>query len=433
MRSVLHSRILYTFIISVAICCCKAVNASQVPDELWQRVLSFVDMKHSNSAIIQTLDRRTFRFYDPDFVAIHNLESIIYKLESINDTADYHDIWSLSKQIQLSSIGIIAKRFDKLCQFVCDRLLSKQRVFYENRNARKLMHALGFKSIGIHEYIFLNLNDDEQIRKLHLTKSGIKKLKLLLLASRGSVDYLTAVLNDSKGISVSQQSADIQEHAYNQIAGTHNFNGDPLWIWFNFPWLAAPDFTYFPAHSFLLYFGALYEFLWKRYHHEFGFPKYHSMFYISDFDDKDLVQKMEFVKYLMDRYRFKVHEKFSETKRETLRWMDQYTPPAAGTSMWLNVKTAQRSLFWTLAEAVRLNKLLMPRDEVLANQFMTAYVLEIAGTTGGGILAINLHPKQIFFVETLIKQLIEFNGPDDPKTDKRLRGILRVIKSVGMG
>ena len=402
----------------------NAVNSEHFPLE---RILSFVEMRYSDSARIRSLSRRTFRFYDPDYVAMDKLESIIYDLESINDTVNYDDIWSLSKQMQLSSISDISKRVLKLCQFICKYILKEQRAFLENPKARKLMHALGFQSITIHEYDALNLKDDEQIQKLNISESGIKKLKLLLLASRGSENHLTAVLNDSD---VFQQSAHLQQRAYNEISSTHKLRAVPLWIWSNFPWLAAPAGTYFPAYTSMLYFGALHEFLWRRYYHEFGFPKYDSTYFISNLDDEDLIEKIEFVKYMMDRYRLRIHESFSESKRETLQWMEEYVLRIGpddialdvGTS-WMSVKQAQRCLYWTLTEAVRLNELLMPDEEVLTNQFMTEYVLAI---TEGIILKITSR-KQIPFVRKIIMDLIDFNGPEEIEKTLRLKEILKLV------
>ena len=103
-------------------------------------------------------------------------------------------------------------------------------------------------------------------------------------------------------------------------------------------------------------------FLWTEYHHEFGFPKYDSLFFISELDDEEMVKKVEFVKYMMDNYRLRIHETFSESKMEIWRWMEQYVQTIQSNdtdvemeTMWMNVRTAQRSLYWTLAEAVRLN------------------------------------------------------------------------------
>ena len=437
--------VLYTTVITFSTIGCSGTgswNTSHVSQALWrwQRRTPFAIMQDPESPRRRSWYGRTFRFYDPDYVAIHRLESIIYNLNNINDTVNYEYIWSLSKQIQLSGFGVLSNRIMKLYLTVCKHIVREQQVFYENPKARKLMHALGFQSITIHEYNALNLNDDEQINKMNITQSGIKKLKLLLLASRGSENYLTAVMNASN---VFQQSADIQERAYNQISSTHSSAGVPVWIWSNFPWLAAPEFTYFPTHTFLLYFGALYEFLWTRYHHEFGFPDYDSMLLIG-YDNKELVKKMDFVKYLMDRYRLRIHQKFSESKRETPRWMEQYAQQKEYSDtkldassrwtnsiqlMWMNVKMAQRSLCWALAEAVRLNELLMPDNEALTNQFMTEYVLAI---TEGGFLKI-MWSKEIPFVRRIIRGLIDFNEPRDSGATFRLQEILRLICSARMG
>ena len=435
---------------------CNAINSEHFP---WERMLSFVDTRYSDPVHLRSLNRRTFRFYDPDYVAMHKLESIIYNLKDINDTVNYDYIWSLSKQIQLSSIGAIHKTFDRLDEFVCKHILKEQRTFYETPKARKLMHALGFQSISMHEYNALNLNDDEQIRRLNLSESGIKKLKLLLLASRGSENYLSAVLNTSSDGNVSgnvsgdvsQQSAVIQKRAYNEMSIcypiTHNIVGNPVSIWSNFPWLAAPAsphfFTYVPVQTHLLYFDALYDFLWTRYHHEFGFPNFDSMF-VRSVDDEELVKKVEFVKYIMDRYRLRIHEKFSESQEDTFRWMEGYvqqelqelnetnqamlgaTPEWINSLrlMWMNVRTAQRSLFWALTEALRLNQLLMPDDVVLIHQFMTEYVLAI---TEAGFLKIS-SKEEIPFVNQIIMELIDFNGPQEMQTTLRLREVLRVIE-----
>ena len=428
--------LVFVYIILITINVCRAVNVKHFP---WERMLSFVDMRYSDTAHFRLVNRRTCRFYESDYVAMYNLESIIYNLESINSTflywrnlapyqVNYDDIWSLSKQIQLSCVGDISRRIQKLCQFVCKHILKSQRVFFENPKARKLMHALGFKSITIHEYNALNLNDDEHIRKLNITESGIKKLKLLLLASRASENYLTAVLNESSGF---QQSADLQEREYNQIVSTHNIAGFSVWIWSNFPWLAAPESTYFPTYTSLLYFGALQEFLWSKYHHEFGFPEYDALFFISELDDEEMVKKVQFVKYMMDRYRYRIHETFRESKMEIWRWMEQYVQEIQSNDtgaevkiMWINVRTAQRSLYWTLAEAVRLNKLLMADDEVLTNQFMTKYVLSILESCTLEITS----RKEVPFVRETIMKLIKFNGPQEKENALTLREILRTIE-----
>ena len=405
-------------------------------------------MRYSDQTSLRSLSRQAFRFDDPNYAALYRLESIIYYLKGINDTVNYELIWSLSKQIQLSSVGYIKKRFDRIDQYVCKHILKEQRVFYENPKARKLMHALGVQSITMHEYNALNLNDDEQINKMNISENGTKKLKLLLLASRGSENYLTADLNGSSDGHVSQQSVDIQTRAYNEVINTHNIVGVPVWIWANFPWLAAPAATrfpiYFPSQTFLLYFGALYEFLWTRYHHEFGFPNFDSMFFLSD-DDEELVKKVEFVKYMMDRYRLRIHEKFRESQKETFRWMEEYDqqvlPDLSETnsdvtsawlkSMWMKVRARQqRSLLWTLTEAVRLNQLLMPDDVLLTNQFMTEYVLAITGE--GTILKISSE-REIPFVSKIIMELIDFNGPQETQTTLRLREILREIEQSQIG
>ena len=68
--------------------------------------------------------------------------------------------------------------------------------------------------------------------------------------------------------------------------------------------------------------------------------------------------KVEFVNYMMKRYRFRINDMFSESKRETLRWMEQYVQQIESNDTNLDVRTAQRSLWWALIEAVRSNKLL---------------------------------------------------------------------------
>ena len=360
---------------------------------------------------VRSLIQRTFRFYDPNYEAMHKLESIIYNLEDTNGTVNYDSIWSLSQQIQFSTIGAIRKRFNRLDQFVCKHILKEKGIFF-NPKARKLMHALGFQSITMHEYNALNLNDDEQIHKMNISQSGTQKLKLLLLASRGQENHLTVDLSGYSDV--------------NEISSTHNIVGALLCIWSNFPWLAALAST-FQTQTVLLYFGALYDFLWNRYHHEFGFPPFDSM----------LVNEMEFVKYMMDRHRLRIHEKFSESKKKTFRWMEEhaqqqdYSETNLGATsmwmkkirfMWMNVREAQRSLFWALKEAVRLNELLMPGDEVLANQFMTEYVLAI---TEGGILRITWSEERPFLTR-IIKKLIRFNV-QETETTLRLREILRAV------
>ena len=400
---------------------CKGSKAANDKLHPLAPITSFVDMKDCDTAYPQLLGRRTSLFENSDFLAMHNLESIIYNLKNINDTVNFDLIWSLSKRIQFSSANAIEERFQKLCQFVEEHILSEKLVFFNNPKARNLMHALGFKSIGIHEYNALNLYDDEHICKLSITDSGIKKLKLLLLASRGQENHLTAVLSDSI---VFQQSTDIQEREYNKISSTHNIANVPVWIWFNFPWLSAPKGARFASHTFILYFGALYEFLWTRYHHEFGFPKYDTIFR-AELHDQDMVKKIEFVKYMMDRYRFRIHDMFSESKRDTLRWMEQYVQQIGPNDTNLEVRTAQRSMWWVMAEAVRLNKLLMSDDDTLSNQFMTHYVLAIAEE---GVLTVMMP-----FVRRIIQELIKFNGPGDNETTLRLRVVLRRINKVRVG
>ena len=283
------SRCLFcAMMIALEITACLSVNISNLPDELWQRTLTFVDMRQSDAADLRTLDRRTYRFYDPDYVAVHRLESTIYSLESINDTVDYDMIWTLTKQIQLSSIGDVQLRAIRVHRHVVTGILAEQTLFDETPKARRLMHALGFRSISIHEYNDLTLDVDHW----NITESGKYKLKLLLLASRGSEPFLTAMLN---GTMAMDEPASM--HTYNHIVNMHDSAGFPVWVWYHFPWIAAPANSCYQTHTFLLYFGALYEFLWTRFHHEFGFPKYDSMFYISDLDESDTVKQLDFVKF----------------------------------------------------------------------------------------------------------------------------------------
>ena len=135
---------------------CSAVNVTDLPDELWHRTLTFVDMKHSEALHLRTLDRRTRRFYASDYTAMRRLECIIYSLESINQTVDYDLIWTLSKQIQLSSVGAIQLRVIQIQRYVVTRILGKHMRL--NSKARKFMHALGFSSITIPEYNTLSLD-----------------------------------------------------------------------------------------------------------------------------------------------------------------------------------------------------------------------------------------------------------------------------------
>ena len=78
------------------------------------------------------------------------------------------------------------------------------------------------------------------------------------------------------------------------------------------------------------------------------------------------------------------------------------------TSMWMNVRSLQRDLYWTITEAERLNKLLMADDYMLSEEFMTEYVLALLEK---GVFSIDsqLLPKDTPFVEAVIVRLIAFN------------------------
>ena len=149
---------------------CKAVNDKHFG---WERVTSVLDVNDSGTFLV----RRTLPLDNLGFLAMHNFESIIFNLKSINDTFKYNLIRSLSKRIQFPSPGALDERFQKFGQFVEEHIISEKRVFLNNAKTLKLMLALGFKSMGIHEYNALNLYDDEHIRKLSITDSGIMKLK----------------------------------------------------------------------------------------------------------------------------------------------------------------------------------------------------------------------------------------------------------------
>lgn len=171
---------------------CDALNVSNLPEELWHRTLTFVDMTDPQSAYFPTLNRRTHQFYRTDYTAIRLLELHVNAIKDINDVIDYDVIWRLSRQIQLSGIASIEKRYHKVCKYV-NRLLrgSGQYINYISPKERQLMHALGYRSISIHEYNALTLNDDG----INITESGKQKLRLLLLASKASQQFMTAELD----------------------------------------------------------------------------------------------------------------------------------------------------------------------------------------------------------------------------------------------
>lgn len=396
----------------------RAVNIGNLPTELWHRTLSFVDMKDPEAGNLRSLDLRTYQFYYPDYAAIHRLESIIYRSGfGWSSTVDYELIWNLSKQIQLSRIGDIKRRGIQVHRYVIGRISEQHAIFLHYPEARRLMHALGMRSISIHEYDALTLDVDH----MNLTESGKQKLKLLLLASRGSEYFLTAVLN------VRNSSSSF--HVYNQIVCMPNPAGFPVWMWFHFPWISAPEMTYYQSHSFLLYFGALYEFLWTRFHDEFAFPEYDSMFYVTDLDDDELVKKVDFVKFMMDRHHFRIHEKFSDSKKEMVRWMDRCLYSKTDRRIvpgWVRVKRAQKSFFWIISEAVRLNELLMSANETLSDQFLMEYILSVSAQCG---LNLNMRPEQILYIETVITHLMDFNGDNNAVANAKLRDILRVIRA----
>ena len=324
-----HLMSLLAIFLSIGIEYCNTLNTSNLSEELWHRTLSFVDMKDPKTSHLPALNRRTYQFYDSDYATINQLESIIYGMNHINQTVDYELVWRLSKQLQLSSVEIIRQRYNQVYNYVSHQLLaaapSQQNtpnMYFVNPNARHLMHALGYRSISIHEYNAMTLDDDVFVININITESGKQKLRLLLLASKATQTFETAVLDLSK-----EEMNDPRAHelAYMKMEQVVNTASRSIWIWSHFPWLAAPQYSWvFHTHSFLLYFGCLYDFLWSRYHHEFGFPEFHSVRYISDFDDEELLEKLKFVKYLMDKYRFRLHRQFKVTKREIIRWMNDH-------------------------------------------------------------------------------------------------------------
>ena len=122
--------------------------------------------------------------------------------------------------------------------------------------------------------------------------------------------------------------------------------------------------------------------------------------------------------------------------RATVKWMDRYLlgkgNDAPGNSImtgWMRVRAAQKSFFWVISEAVRLNELLTADNETLSDQFLIEYVLTISDGCG---LDLSLRPEQLPFVEKIITHLIDFNGPQDMTTNAKLRGILNVIRSTTM-
>ena len=412
-------------LISIVIAVCNAVKINTLPAELWHRTLTFVDMEHPQSANLPLLNRRTYQFYEPDYTAISRLESIIYAIKDVNAIVDYKLVWNLSKQVQLSSVPVIETRYHETCMFV-DQLSGRSlKVYFVNPKARHLMHALGCRSINMHEYNAMTLDDDN----INITESGKQKLRLLLLASKASQPFQTAVL-DLSGEQEQAEHNDVDAviSNYMQIESMRNSPGFMIWIWSNFPWLASPERCFFHTHSHLLYFDCLYEFLWSRYHHEFGFPPFESRRYISDFDDKELLKKREFVQYLMDKYRFRIHRQFNVTKREMVDWFEMTSayPSTEHEDTWKNLRFATMDLFWNIAQAERLNELLMPDNPTLSNEFMTTYILSIIDE---GVFDINAHLPYdgIPFVERVIARLVYFNYKENTDDAYRLKELLQAM------
>ena len=298
------------------------------------------------------------------------------------------------------------------------------------------MHALGYRSISIHEYNAMTLDDDVFVININITKSGKQKLRLLLLASRASQPFQSAVINVSEN-GTSNSNSCSPGSAYVQMEEVRNTAGCTVWIRSHFPWLAAPECSYFNTYSHELYFGCLYEFLWTRYYHEFEFPPFGSVRYISDFDDDETLKELEFVEYLMDKYRFRIHQPFNVTKRKIIRWMnDDHLSGSTGNveadkwlmSMWNTVQLAQNSICWTISEAERLNKLLMAEFHELCEEFMTEYVLAILGD---GVFDINsqLALEEILFVDNVILRLIGFNLEKDSAAAMKLTEIFSAIRN----
>ena len=143
--------------------------------------------------------------------------------------------------------------------------------------------------MGIHEYDAITLDDDT----INMTDGGKQKLKLLLLASKASAPFATAILNLSRE---EMDDPEAQTLCYTQMELVTNVAGCPRWIWSHFPWMSSPETSIYYTETYKFYFFCLYEFLWSRYHHEFGFPDFDSVRYLSDFDDEATSKKLKFVR-----------------------------------------------------------------------------------------------------------------------------------------
>ena len=316
----MHGILTYLLAIVYCLSLAQSANFTELSMELISKILSWNPDR--NAARMHT---KTNKDYQDEIRTVHQLESIIADIRSINDSVSWSLVSNLTQKLQFSDLFIVKRRW--MTDYIAE-------IFYSNpEKFRRAMHAFGYKSITFTQFDSLSFDE------LSLSLDAKQKLKILIGCSRAMIPLISAALNQS----------------YTKI----------IWVglcrvYFHFPWIRLRRCFSRQAKGYTnhLYLGYLMEFIWKRFHKEMNIPSQESIWYITRYDDE--YKQLQFLKLLMDRYHLRIDQKNAFWHRRMPGLHGAY------------------SFVWILDEANRLNDIFLPNNVSFKHQFMTEFIVDVA-------------------------------------------------------